>query len=235
MKRAIFSLAFVAICVAGFAQNKPAPKKPAPASKPATPMMKNQLDSFSYALGCSMAAFYKEQGIDNINSTLVIQALKDVKAGKTKLDESEVNNVIIGYMQAAKGKQAEPNKQAGQAFLDSNSKQSGVVTLPSGLQYKIVKEGTGPKPGLNDRVKVHYHGTLINGKVFDSSIERGEPVTFGVGEVIPGWTEALQLMPVGSTWKLFIPSDLAYGDSGQGEILPGSTLVFDVQLLEIVK
>jgi FKBP-type peptidyl-prolyl cis-trans isomerase FklB len=234
MKQAIFSLVLIATFVTALAQNKPAAKKPATAAKPA-PVMKNQLDSFSYALGCSMAAFYKEQGIDNINTVLVMQALKDVKAGKTLLEESDVNNVIIGYMQAAKGKQAEPNKKLGQAFLDSNSKQSGVVTLPSGLQYKIIREGTGQQPGLNDRVKVHYHGTLINGKVFDSSIERGEPATFGVGEVIPGWTEALQLMPVGSKWKLFIPSDLAYGDNGQGEILPGSVLIFDVELLEIVK
>ena len=111
-----------------------------------------------------------------------------------------------------------------------------MITLPSGLQYKIVKEGTGPKPTADDKVKVHYQGSLINGKVFDSSIERGEPVTFGVTQVIAGWTEALQLMPVGSKWQLFIPSDLGYGDAGAGnDIKPGSTLLFDVELLEIVK
>ena len=234
MKKVIFFVFLASVTGSVSAQNKPAAKKPVNSTKPA-PVMKNQLDSFSYALGCSMAGFYKEQGIENINTELVVKALNDVKAGKQQLDMQDVNNVIIGYMQAAKGKQAEPNKKEGQAFLDSTKKLPGVVTLPSGLKYKVIKEGTGPKPGLNDRVRVHYHGTLINGKVFDSSIERGEPIVLGVGEVIAGWTEALQLMPTGSKWKLYIPSDLAYGDGGQGEILPGSTLIFDVELLEIVK
>jgi FKBP-type peptidyl-prolyl cis-trans isomerase FklB len=237
--KAIISVVFVALSFYVSAQTKPAPKKVAPAAKkpvaPA-PVMKNALDSFSYALGLSMASFYKEQGITNINTALVTKALKDVTAGKPLLDEAQINNCIMGFMQAKKGEAAEPNKKEGQAFLEANKSKPGVVTLPSGLQYKVIKEGTGPKPAATDKVKVHYHGTLINGKVFDSSVERGEPITFGVSEVIAGWTEALQLMPVGSKWQLFIPSDLGYGDAGAGnDIQPGSTLLFDVELLDIVK
>jgi FKBP-type peptidyl-prolyl cis-trans isomerase FklB len=240
MIKAIFSVVFVAMSLVVSAQTKPAAKKVAtPAKKPATapaPVMKNALDSFSYALGLSMAGFYKEQGVTDINTALVTQALRDVKSGKQKLDEAQINSCIVNFMQTKKGEAAEPNKKIGQAFLDSNKSQQGVVVLPSGLQYRIEKEGTGPKPAATDRVKVHYSGALINGKVFDSSIERGEPATFGVTEVIPGWTEILQLMPVGSKWKVFIPSDLGYGDAGAGgDIQPGSTLVFDVELLEIVK
>ena len=241
MKKGLFSAVLMVLTVAVVAQTKPAAKKVAPGpKKPATtapaPVMKNALDSFSYALGLSMAGFYREQGISEINTALVTKALKDLKAGKPLLDDAQINNCIMGYMQLKKGEAAEPNKKEGKAFLESNKKQEGVVALPSGLQYKVIKEGTGPKPTAGDKVKVHYQGSLINGKVFDSSIERGEPVTFGVTEVIAGWTEALQLMPVGSKWQLFIPSDLGYGDAGAGnDIKPGSTLLFDVELLEIVK
>jgi FKBP-type peptidyl-prolyl cis-trans isomerase FklB len=241
MKKGILSAVFAITILAVSAQTKPATKKVAtPAKKPAStasaPVMKNALDSFSYALGLSMAEFYKQQGISQINTALVTKALKDVQTGKPMLDDAQVNNCIMNYMQLKKGEAAAPNKKEGQAFLEANKKKEGVVALPSGLQYKVIKEGTGPKPTTSDRVKVHYQGSLLNGKIFDSSIERGEPATFGVGEVIPGWTEALQLMPVGSKWQLFIPSDLAYGDAGAGnDIKPGSTLLFDVELLEIVK
>jgi FKBP-type peptidyl-prolyl cis-trans isomerase FklB len=241
MTKGIFSAVFVILSLAASAQTKPAAKKvAAPAKKPLAatqaPIMKNALDSFSYALGLSMAGFYKEQGISQINTALVTKALKDVQSGKPMLDDAQVNSCIVNFMQLKKGEAAAPYKKEGQAFLEANKKKEGVVTLPSGLQYKIIKEGTGPKPAASDKVKVHYQGSLINGKVFDSSIERGEPVTFGVSEVIPGWTEALQLMPVGSKWQLFIPSDLGYGDAGAGnDIKPGSTLLFDVELLEIVK
>lgn len=240
MKKAIFFVVFAAIGIAVSGQTKPPPKKVATTAKkpaaPPAPLMKNALDSFSYALGLSMAGFYKEQGITDINTALVTKALKDVKSGKPLLDEAQINNCIVNFMQAKKGEAAEPNKKAGQAFLDSNAKQSGIVVLPSGLQYRVIKEGTGAKPTANDRVTVHYKGYLTNGKVFDSSIERGEPATFGVSEVIAGWTEALQLMPVGSKWQIFLPSDLGYGDAGSGAaIQPGSTLIFDVELLDIAK
>jgi FKBP-type peptidyl-prolyl cis-trans isomerase FklB len=242
MKKIALLIASTTLVITAFGQVKPKPpvKKPATTAKPAAakpaPVMKNALDSFSYALGLSMANFYKEQGVQNINIPLVTKALNDIKAGTPMLNEMDINNAIISYMQASKGEKASGEKKIGQAFLDSNKTQAGVVTLPSGLQYRILKEGTGAKPALTDKVKVHYEGKLINGKTFDSSIERGEPIELGVNGVIPGWTEALQLMPVGSKWKLFIPSNLGYGDDGAGhDIKPGATLVFDVELLEIVK
>ena len=211
-------------------------KKATTASKPSPAQLRSSLDSFSYAVGLSMAGFYKEQGVKNINTSLVVKALNDVKNGKPMLDESQANSCIVSYMTASKSEKASGNKIEGQAFLDSNKNKPGVVTLPSGLQYMVIKEGTGAKPALTDKVKVHYEGSLLNGKIFDSSIQRGEPIELNVNGVIPGWTEALQLMPVGSKWKLFIPSDLAYGDNGAGaDIKPGSTLLFDVELLDIVK
>jgi FKBP-type peptidyl-prolyl cis-trans isomerase FklB len=143
---------------------------------------------------------------------------------------------ISNYLQQLKGEKAAANKKLGQEFLDQNKTKPGVVTHTSCLQYQIIKEGNGPKPLLTDKVKCHYHGTLIDGTVFDSSVDRGQPIDFPVSGVIKGWTEALQLMPVGSKWKLFLPSDLAYGDNQAGpSIKPGSTLIFDVELLEIVQ
>lgn len=238
---------YVVLCLcliassSAFSQAKPAVKKAVPAKKAVSaakpaPTMKNALDSFSYAVGLSMAGFYREQGVKSINTSLVVKALNDAKNNKALLDESQVNNCIVGFMQAAKSEKAAGEKKIGTDYLEKNKTNPGVVALPSGLQYQVIKEGTGPKPTINDKVRVHYQGTLISGKIFDSSIQRGEPVEFPVNGVIPGWTEALQLMPVGSKWKLFIPSDLAYGDNGSGaDIKPGSTLLFDVELLDIVK
>jgi FKBP-type peptidyl-prolyl cis-trans isomerase FklB len=203
---------------------------------PATPALKNSADSFSYAIGLSIAGFYKAQGISNINNQLVLKALTDSKNNKPLLTEAQVNNCIVNYMQGARSAKASGNKKAGEAFLAENKKKPGVVTTASGLQYQVLKEGNGAKPTVEDQVKVHYHGTLLDGTVFDSSVERGQPITLGLKNVIPGWTEALQLMPVGSKWRLFIPSDLAYGDNPAGPtIKEGSTLIFDVELLEIVK
>lgn len=216
---------------------KPATK--ATTAKPATKstaVMKNSLDSVSYAIGLNVAQFYKQQGIDNINTTCVQKGMADALAGKPALTEDQMNAAVGAYMQKLRSKKAEANKVAGAAFLAANSKKPGVVTLPSGLQYQIITQGTGPKPSINDKVKCHYHGTLIDGTVFDSSVDRGQPVDFPVGGVIKGWVEALQLMPVGSKWKLFIPSDLAYGDNAAGpKIGPGSALIFDVELLSIEK
>ena len=220
------------------AKKKPATaaKKPAAQTAPAAPALKNSVDSFSYAIGLSIASFYKAQGISDINNQLVLKALSDAKVDKPLLNETQVNNCIVSYMQNARSSKAGPNKKAGLAFLAENKKKPGVITTASGLQYQVIKEGNGPKPGIEDQVKVHYHGTLIDGTVFDSSVDRGQPITLGLKNVIPGWTEALQLMPVGSKWKLFIPSDLAYGDSPAGPtIKEGSTLIFEVELLEIVK
>ncbi|MBL7734726.1 MAG: FKBP-type peptidyl-prolyl cis-trans isomerase [Chitinophagaceae bacterium] len=234
MQKTILLNLLILIGLISFAQTKkPAPAKPAAA---AAPVLKNAIDSFSYALGLSMAGFYKEQGVENINSQLVVRALSDAKTGKPLLDEAALNNAIISHVQNAKSAKAAENKKQGEAFLAANKTQPGVVTLPSGLQYKILKEGSGEKPGPADKVKVHYEGSLIGGKIFDSSIERGEPIELNVNGVIAGWTEALKLMPVGSKWKLFIPSELGYGDNNAGpDIKPGSTLIFDVELLDIVK
>ena len=231
----ILLLCLVFVSLFSFAQTK---KKPVPAKKPSPELaLKTANDSLSYAIGLSVAGFYKEQGIKEVNSAIVSKAINDVlKTGKPLLNDQQANNCIINFVQKAKAEKAAPNKKAGEAFLAENKNKPGVITLPSGLQYQIVQEGTGPKPALSDKVKCHYRGTLIDGTVFDSSIDRGQPVDFPVSGVIRGWTEALQLMPVGSKWKLFIPSELAYGDQGAGNsIQPGSTLIFDVELIEILK
>jgi FKBP-type peptidyl-prolyl cis-trans isomerase FklB len=213
---------------------RPATKTKAPAPVPTS--LKTQLDSMSYAIGCSVAQFYQQQGINNFNASLVSKGISDATNKKALLTEEQINMSITNYLQKIKEEKSAGNKKIGKEFLAENSKKAGVVTLPSGMQYIVVKEGTGAKPTLTDKVKCHYHGTLIDGKVFDSSVDRGQPIDFPVNGVIKGWTEALQLMPVGSKWKLFIPSDLAYGDNQAGPtILPGSTLIFDVELIEIVK
>lgn len=218
---------------------KPATAKPGvKSSKTAVtrPVLKNPTDSFSYAIGVSIANFYKEQGITNINSSLITKGFSDCSSGKPGLNESEVNNVIMAYMQKVRSEKSSGTRKAGEAFLAENKKKPGIVTTASGLQYMILKEGTGPKPAVTDKVKVHYHGTLIDGTVFDSSVERGEPIELMIGQVIPGWVEALPMMPVGSKWRLFIPSNLAYGDSDAGPVIKaGSTLIFEVELLDILK
>lgn len=212
--------------------------KPQPVKKPLAnaPLFKNQADSFSYAIGVSIANFYKEQGITNINTMLVTKAIGDCRDNKSKLDDNQVNNIIMAYMQEKRREKSAVVRKAGEAFLAENKKKPGVVTTASGLQYTIITEGTGPRPAVTDRVKVHYHGTLIDGTIFDSSVDRGQPYITAVNAVIQGWVEALQLMPVGSKWRLFIPSDLAYGDNESGPVIKaGSVLIFDLELLEIVK
>jgi FKBP-type peptidyl-prolyl cis-trans isomerase FklB len=234
MKNAFLMLMVMGISAGSFAQVKAKPK-PVTTSV-SQPAMKTGIDSLSYSLGLSLAQFYKQQGIAKVNTSLVAKAINDAMAGgKTLLNEEQMNLCITNYLQKMKTEKSAGNKKAGEAFLESNKSKTGVVTLPSGLQYLVIKEGTGPKPGVTDTVKCHYHGTLIDGTVFDSSVDRGQPAEFPVGGVIKGWVEALPLMSVGSKWKLFIPSDLAYGDNQAGPtIAPGSTLIFDVELLEIV-
>ena len=224
---------------AGKSAAKSATAKPGTTAKPkpgTTPVaFKSSRDSFSYALGLSMANFYKQQGITDINNEMMLKAINDVKNGKPALDDQQANACIMNHMQAARSQKASGAKKAGQAFLAQNKTKQGVVTLPSGLQYQVLREGTGPKPTANDQVKCHYIGSFIDGKEFESSYTNNQPATFPVGGVIRGWTEALQLMPVGSKWKLYIPSELGYGDADNGPIAGGSTLVFEVELLEIVK
>jgi FKBP-type peptidyl-prolyl cis-trans isomerase FklB len=214
----------------------------ATAAKPATPLtLKTQKDKLSYAIGLNIGAGMKKDGVD-VDPSILEQGLKAALTGsKPLMTEAEAQTVMTQFrteMMKKKQEEAqrvsEANKQEGQQFLAANKSKEGVVTLPSGLQYKILKEGTGPKPTATDTVTVNYRGTLINGTEFDSSYKRNEPTTFGVNQVIKGWTEALQLMPVGSKWQLFIPSDLAYGErSPAAEIGPNSTLIFDVELLSI--
>ncbi|HMH21023.1 MAG TPA: FKBP-type peptidyl-prolyl cis-trans isomerase [Puia sp.] len=230
------------LCVSVMAQvKKPVPVKGESAKTIHTgapaPYLKTVQDSLSYAIGLSVANFYKQQNITEINNAIVTRAINDVmKKGKVLMDDQQANTCISGYIQKTKSEKASGNKKIGEDFLAANKNKPGVISLPSGLQYAVIKEGTGPKPAATDKVKCHYHGTLIDGRVFDSSVDRGQPIELEVNHVIPGWTEALQLMSVGSKWKLFVPSNLAYGDQQAGPLIaPGSTLIFDVELLDIVK
>ncbi len=194
------------------------------------------MDKISYALGLSIANNFLSSGINKLDIETFAKAIDDVLNNKqTSMNYDEAKNVINEYFTKLQDEKLTINLKAGQEFLDINKKRAGVVTLPSGLQYEIIKEGNGKLPAATDQVKCHYHGTLIDGTVFDSSVQRGTPATFGVNQVIKGWVEALQLMPVGSKWKLFIPSELAYGQQGAGQsIEPNSTLIFEVEVLDIV-
>jgi FKBP-type peptidyl-prolyl cis-trans isomerase FklB len=205
------------------------------------PALKTQKDKVSYAIGMNIGTTLHRQSIE-VDPNIVRQGLEDAMAGgKTVLSEDEVRATLTELQNDIRKKQQEKMQQAGEAnkkegdvFLAANKAKEGVVTLPSGLQYKILSAGTGPKPAASDSVVCNYRGTLIDGTEFDSSYKRGQPATFPVGGVIKGWTEALQLMPVGSKWQLFVPSELAYGERGAGaNIGPNATLIFDVELLSI--
>jgi FKBP-type peptidyl-prolyl cis-trans isomerase FklB len=223
------------------AQTPAAKPHPATTAKTAAPLtLKTEKDKFSYALGMRMGANLHKQSVA-VDPAILARGLKDgLAGGKTLLSEDEAQAALTAVQNEMRQKQQEKMKEAGEAnkkegesFLAENKGKEGVVTLPSGLQYKILKEGTGPKPTASDSVVCNYQGTLINGTEFDSSYKRGQPATFPVTGVIKGWTEALQLMPVGSKWQLFIPSDLAYGEPGRPGIEPNSTLIFEVELLSI--
>jgi FKBP-type peptidyl-prolyl cis-trans isomerase FklB len=194
------------------------------------------MDKISYALGLSLGNNLLGSGVNALDYTQLAQGIQDVmEQKKPKMSYEEAQTVINDFFQSLQAEGGEKAQSEGKAFLEENSKRAEIVTLPSGLQYEIMTEGAGATPKATDTVKVHYHGTLIDGKVFDSSVNRGEPATFGVTQVISGWVEALQLMPVGSKWKLYIPSELAYGAQGAGQaIAPHSTLIFEVELLEVV-
>ena len=209
-------------------------KTPVAPSKTAAPVvLKTQRDKESYAQGMSLGTGLRNQGL-SLDPALVARGLKDAQSGaKTAMTEDEARAALTQLRQDVQQKMGAKAREEGEAFLAANKSKEGVVTLPSGLQYKILKEGTGPKPAASDTVTCNYRGTFINGTEFDSSYKRGQPVSFPVSGVIKGWTEALQLMPVGSKWQLFIPADLAYGDSGRPGIAPGSTLIFEVELLSI--
>ena len=215
------------------------------AKKPATHVhtaasvgkLNNETDSLSYSIGLLVASFYKQQGITHINQNMVNKAISDkMNNSTTLLTEQQCNQVLMSYVEKVKGEKALVAKKEGAAFLAENKTKPGVITTASGLQYIVLQEGTGPKPSATDKVKCNYEGKLLDGTVFDGSVKQGHPIEFNVNGVIPGWTEALQLMNTGSKYRLFIPSSLAYGDQQMGQdIKPGSTLIFDVELLEIVK
>jgi FKBP-type peptidyl-prolyl cis-trans isomerase FklB len=215
--------------------------KRAPAAKAAPLTLKTQKEKASYAMGMNFGAGLRKQSVD-IDPAILARGLRDsFSNGKTLLTEDEARAVLTQLQSDLRKKQqdmaqqvGDANKKEGMAFLAANKAKDGVVTLPSGLQYKVLQEGTGPKPAPTDSVVCNYRGTLLDSTEFDSSYKRGQPATFPVTGVIKGWTEALQLMPVGSKWQIFIPADLAYGERGAGaQIGPYATLIFEVELLSI--
>lgn len=229
-------IGLILLCpVIGFSQNKTTKKPTSKMNTESKTELKNEIDSVSYSLGVNIGSNLKKQGFTTLNADAFAQALKDVYGAQgLKINEQQAEQLLQNYFQGLQKKKLEGNLKEGEKFLEENKKKPGVVTTPSGLQYLILKEGNGPKPTANNKVTTHYHGTLIDGTVFDSSVDRGQPATFPVNGVIKGWVEALQLMPVGSKWRLFVPSHLAYGEQGAGpQIGPNSTLIFDVELISI--
>ncbi len=192
-------------------------------------------DSLAYSIGVIIAGNLKQEGFGDLNADLIASGLKTALKGEpTLLTPEQCNSEIQAGSARISARKNGTNKTAGEEFLAMNKTKAGVTTLDDGLQYEVIKMGDGPKPKATDKVRVHYHGTLIDGTVFDSSVERGEPISFALNQVIPGWTEALQLMPVGSKFKVYIPYQLGYGDRGAGPtIKPYSTLIFEIELLGI--
>ena len=194
----------------------------------------NELEKVSYSIGINVATSIKSEGLDSINSFYISKGFQDVFENKDLAINIEESNKIIGeYFNKKQDAKNQRLAIDSKIFLEQNKQKDGVMTTESGLQYLILSEGRGNNPTLNDNVTVHYHGTLIDGTIFDSSVDRKQPATFPLNGVIPGWQEALQMMSVGSKWKIFIPSELGYGESGAGAIGPNSTLIFEVELLSI--
>lgn len=240
MKKLLFvSLISTAAISFSYGQTKPAAKstaKPAVKSTATTITLKNMVDSASYAIGVSEARFMKQQGITKINSAIVAKAIEDVMNNKqTVLNDQQCNTAVMGYITTIQKQKSKGSIEEGEKFLVENKKRPEVKSTPSGLQYEVIKEGSGAHPTPEDSVTCHYAGSLTNGTEFESSYKRGEPITFALRGVIPGWTEGLQYMTVGSKYKFYIPYNLAYGTQDNGPIPGGSTLIFEVELLEIKK
>lgn len=215
------------------AQNSPAKK---PVVKPAAPalQLKTLEDSANYAMGLSIANFYRQQGVTKINSTLVTKAINDAMNGKpTLLNDAQTSNVLMTYLNKQQMTKSKPNIDACNNFLEVNKTKQGVVTTPSGLQYEIITQGSGAKPTLKDTVVCNYKGMFMDGKEFDNSYSRGTPAEFPLTNVIRGWTEVLQLMPVGSKYKVYVPYQLGYGASDYNGIPGGSLLIFEIELLNV--
>jgi len=198
--------------------------------------LNSELDEFSYSLGMSIAANLIQTGVKTVNPAIFLEGFTDVFNGNhPKIHPEDANQILESFIAGLNQSKSTENLEAGQQFLAENSTIEGVVETASGLQYLILTEGKGAKPKATNQVKCHYHGTLIDGTIFDSSVQRGKPAVFPVNGVIQGWVEALQMMPVGSKWRLFVPSHLAYGKQGAGGVIgPDTTLIFDVELLEII-
>ena len=234
----MISAILVCATILGFTQQKLNPaKNPKNVVPSSTVILKNGVDSMSYALGVIDATFFKTQGVEKVNFALMNQGFQDVLNGKaTMLTPQQCDMTVREQLQALLRKKAQVNIDAGEKFLAENRKKPGVVVTPSGLQYEVITMGTGPRPVDTSVVKVDYDGYLITGVKFDSSRDRGQPATFSLNQVIRGWTEGLSLMPVGSRFKLYVPYTLGYGEQDRGSTIPGgSALVFDVELLGIQK
>ena len=225
MMKKIFSILVLSLFISNIHAQKPIKKV----------KLENELDSFSYALGVSIASNLKNQEILEVNALAIGKAIQDVYANEQTMDETQANKFIQNYFDKKDSGSYEENVNEGKKFLEENSKKEGVVTLQSGLQYKVIKEGTGVQPSATGFVRTHYEGKLINGTVFDSSYQRGEPLEFALNEVISGWTEGLKLMKEGSVWELYIPYNLAYGSRDMGQIKPFSTLIFKVELIKVLE
>jgi len=232
MKNSIIYLLVVGLLIAGTSCQQGGSK---------SVKLETTVDSVSYAIGVLVGSNNLKQlssapGGEELNKTVMSSAFNAASMEEELLiTEEDANALVQSFFQNAGERQGQDNLEAGNAFLEANKAREGITTTESGLQYEVLTEGTGAQPVATDQVRVHYHGTLIDGTVFDSSVDRGEPATFGVGQVIPGWTEALQLMPVGSKWKVYLPSNIAYGERGAGgDIGPNAALIFEVELLEII-
>lgn len=239
MKKLFFVIVAMGSLAATAQVKKPATTATKPASKPAvastTSVLKTRVDSVSYAIGILDGSFFKNQGITKVNSSLLGKGFSDAIGGKTLLTPEQCNDIVRVEMEAMKASKVKPIIAEGEKFLAANKLKPGVKVTPSGLQYEVITMGTGPKPVDTSRVKVHYDGTLLNGQKFDSSRDRGQPLVFSLQEVVKGWTEGLQLMPVGSRFKLYLPYQLGWGLQGSPPTIPGgAAVIFDVELIEIV-
>jgi len=236
MKKYLFFLLVAVSAGSSYAQTKKTVSKPKPPVAPTTIALKTLNDSASYAMGLSLANFYKGQGVATINTDLIARGVKDIMEGKKPaMDDNTGNNVLNNFITIANQSKHKSNIEAGEEFLKQNKTKQGVWTSATGLQYEIITQGDGERPTRKDQVKVNYKGTLLDGTEFDNSYKRGQPATFGVTQVIAGWTEGLQFMNAGSKFRFYIPYQLAYGVNGTPTIPGGSMLIFEVELLEVIK
>lgn len=238
MRIIILFISVLTLSLSVYSQTKkPVVKKPV--TKPVTapkPLLKTGLDSLSYSIGMNIGANMKAQGIDKLNYIAFNKGVADALSDKKDpiMNQEQCNMTIQQKLQEYAAKKNFAVKEEGRKFMAENKKQPGVVELPSGIQYKIITQGTGVKPALEDTIKVHYKGTTLDGQIFDDSYSRGEPIEFPLNNLIEGWKQTLVLMPVGSKWQLFIPSDYAYGERGAGGSIPGgATLIFELELLDV--